>query len=129
MDFDSPDKCGRVPPPGFPAPFLREVTSSPDPELQRSFTLVGVRSPLVQVPMVVPTFVDVRQELHLQGHEGDIDDKMHYDGPPAVSAVVYTAVQVQGLVAADKHDAIDFFRGQTVALSSTKKRNANLLEV
>jgi hypothetical protein len=42
--------------------------------------------------------------------------------------VVYTAVQVQGLVAAAKHDAIDFFRGRTIALSSTKKREANLLE-
>jgi hypothetical protein len=121
MDFDSPDKYGQVPPPDFQAPFLREVTNSPAPELQKSFTPVKVQAPHVQVPIIVPMFGNVLQA-------GDIDDKMHYYGLPAVSAVVYTAVQVQGVVDAAKHDAIDFFRGRTVALSSTKKREANLLE-
>jgi hypothetical protein len=128
LDFDSPDKYGRVPPPDFQAPFLREVTNSPAPELQKSFTPVKAEASQVQVPIIVPMFGNVLQELHLQGHEGDIDDKKHYYGLPAVSAVVYTAVQVQGVVDAAKHDAIDFFRGRTVALSSTKKREANLLE-
>jgi hypothetical protein len=83
MDSDSPDKYGRVPPPDVQAPILREVTNRPAPELQKSFAPVEVQAPHVQVPIIVPTFGNVLQELHLQGHAGDIDDKKHYYGQPA----------------------------------------------